>query len=80
MAVIATGSELIKVVPRVWMSKLFGSNLPEEKSERKEYIYQQVQHQLFPGLHGIKKFQADALGMLYYLMLRNIPTRRESYG
>jgi hypothetical protein len=66
MALVALELPFVKLVPHSWMKAVFGDSVPHDKRERKEYIYQRVQ-QMFPNTH-VLKYQADALGMLRYLI------------
>lgn len=67
MALVATRIPYTKVTPSKWMKALYGDALPKEKAERKEYIYQQVKLS-HPELPKLFKYQADALGMLDYMI------------
>jgi hypothetical protein len=67
MALISRGIPYTKVTPSKWMHDMYGDALPKEKKERKEYIYQQVV-KTHPELTKVHKYQADALGMLDYMI------------
>jgi hypothetical protein len=67
MALVASRIPYTKVTPGKWMKTLYGDALPREKTERKEYIYQQTKL-AHPELPKLFKYQADALGMLDYMI------------